>query len=274
VDRYLRSNQAMWDVWTRHHVASPFYDVEGFKAGRRDRRRGLDELETRLVGDVADRSLLHLQCHFGLDTLAWARRGAAVTGVDFSGEAIAAAHALAAEVGVPATFVQSDVYELPERLGGAFDVVFSSHGVLCWLPDLAPWARVIAHFLRPGGRFCLIEGHPVPLLFDETRSDGDLRIAFPYFHPGEPLRCERRGSYAAPDASFESVMYEWVHPLSEVVTALLAAGLRLESFEEYPYAAWAILPSMEERPDGTWQLPAGTASLPLMFSLTASRPDA
>jgi 2-polyprenyl-3-methyl-5-hydroxy-6-metoxy-1,4-benzoquinol methylase len=115
VNRYLRTNQATWDVWARHHVTSGFYDVEGFKAGGRPGRAGLDALEMQLVGDVAGRSLLHLQCHFGLDTLSWARRGAAVTGVDFSGEAIAAARALTAEVGLPATFIQSDLYDLSPR---------------------------------------------------------------------------------------------------------------------------------------------------------------
>ena len=262
----------MWDVWTRHHVASPFYDVEGFKAGQRERRRGLDALETRLVGDVTGKSLLHLQSHFGVDTLTWARRGAAVTGVDFSEQAVAAARVLAADIGVPAAFVQSDVYELPERLGGEFDVVFTSHGVLSWLPDLDRWARVIARFLRPGGLFCLIEGHPLPLLFDDTRTDREMRIAFPYFQAEEPLRCERRGSYAVPDGPFDSVTYQWPHPLSEVLGTLLRAGLRLESFEEYPYAGWAMLPWMEERPDGLWQFPEGTVTLPLMFSVTASRP--
>jgi SAM-dependent methyltransferase len=273
VNRYLRSNQAMWDIWARHHVASPFYAADEFKrTGGRAQRRGLDALETRLVGDVTGRSLLHLQCHFGLDTLAWAERGAAVTGVDFSTEAISAARALAADTRVAATFIECDVYGLPERLNAEFDVVFASHGVLCWLPDLDRWARVAAHFLRPGGVFCLIEGHPFPLVFDDTRTDRDLRIGFPYFNPGEPLRIERRGSYAVPEADFQSLMYEWVHPLSEVLGALLRAGLRLESFEEYPYAAWPMFPWMEARADGMWEFPAGSVSLPLMFSVTASKP--
>jgi SAM-dependent methyltransferase len=271
VKRYLRSNQAMWDVWARHHVASPFYDVEGFKAGGRKGRRGLDALETRLVGEVNGKSLLHLQCHFGLDTLTWARRGAAVTGVDFSEQAIGAARALASEVGLPATFIHSDVYDLPARLEGEFDIVFASHGVLCWLPDLDRWAGVAAHFLRPGGRFYLIEVHPFPLVFDEKCGDRELQVGYPYFHPGEPLRSERRGSYAVPEADFDSVMYEWVHPLSDAVGAMLRAGLRLDSFEEYPYLGWAMFPWMVERPDGMWELPEGMLSLPLMFSLAASK---
>src|SRR5579864_4514537 len=161
--RYCEANRQMWNAWTPYHVESGFYDVEGFKRGQRRDRAGNDALEIEAVGDVVGKSLLHLQCHFGLDTLSWARRGATVTGVDFSEEAIRAARALAADVGVPAAFIQSDIYELPGRLRGEFDIVFTSHGVLGWLPDLDRWAGVVAHFLRPGGRFCLIEGHPFPL---------------------------------------------------------------------------------------------------------------
>lgn len=271
VDSFLRSNQAMWDVWARHHVVSPFYDVAGFKAGARRSRVGLDALETRLVGDVTGKSLLHLQCHFGLDTLSWARRGAVVTGVDFSGEAIGAARALAAETGIPATFVQSDVYQSPSALDGEFDIVFASHGVLCWLPDLDRWAGVAAHFLRPGGRLYLIEVHPFPLIFDDRQADRELRVGYPYFHPEGPLRMERRGSYAVPDAPVDSVMYEWVHPLSDVLGAITRAGLRLDGFEEYPYLGWAMFPWMVERPDGMWELPEGMLPLPLMFSLAAAK---
>ncbi|MHB8733345.1 MAG: class I SAM-dependent methyltransferase [bacterium] len=271
MERYLRSNQALWDLWARHHVASPMYDLEGFKAGRRAGREALDALEVRLVGDVAGRSLLHLQCHFGLDTLAWARRGAAVTGVDFSGEAIAAARALSEELHIPATFIQADVYDLPERLDGEFDIVFASHGVLCWLPDLDRWARVAARLLRPGGRFCLIEGHPFPLVFDDETPGRELRIAFPYFHAADPVRAERRGSYAAPDGQFDSVTYEWAHPLSDVIGAMLRAGLRITSFDEYPYVGWPMFPWMEARPDGTWRWPGDAPSPPLMYSLTAGK---
>jgi len=271
MERYLRSNQALWDLWARHHVASPMYDLEGFKAGRRAGREALDALEVRLVGDVAGRSLLHLQCHFGLDTLAWARRGAAVTGVDFSGDAIAAARALSEELHIPATFIQADVYDLPERLDGEFDIVFASHGVLCWLPDLDRWARVAARFLRPGGRFCLIEGHPFPLVFDDETPGRELRIAFPYFHADDPVRAERRGSYAVPDGQFDSVTYEWAHPLSDVIGAMLRAGLRITSFDEYPYVGWPMFPWMEARPDGTWRWPGDAPSPPLMYSLTAGK---
>jgi SAM-dependent methyltransferase len=268
---YFSVNQKTWDQWARYHVGSRFYDVEGFKAGQRSGRAGLDALETALVGDVAGKSLLHLQCHFGVDTLAWALRGARATGVDFSEEAIRTARALAGDMGIPATFVHSNLYELPARLSGEFEIVFTSHGVLAWLPDLEGWARVIARFLAPGGVFCIVETHPFAMVFDDEVDDPALRPRYPYFHGPEPQRVERRGSYAAPDAPIRSITYQWAHSLSEIIGSLLRAGLRVVSFDEYPFGAWAVFPWMTERPDGTWELPPGVGGVPLMFSLVASK---
>jgi SAM-dependent methyltransferase len=271
MDKYMKANQAMWNAWTPHHVQSEFYDVDGFKAGRTRRRQAFDALEIGLLGDVAGKSLLHLQCHFGLDSIAWAQRGTTVTGVDFSDVAIDAARALAGEMGVPATFVHSNVYDLPANLTGQFDIVFTSHGVLGWLPDLDAWAVVVAHFLKPGGVFCLIEGHPFALIFDDRRKDPELRLLYPYFHGPEPIREEHPGSYAAPAAPLHSVEHIWLHTLSDIIGALVRASLRILSFDEYPYVAWPMFPWMEERTDGAWQFPNGAGQLPLMFSLTATR---
>ena len=189
MDQHLEANRRLWDAWTPFHVASAFYDVDGFKAGRKE----LGPIELAGVGDVRGRSLLHLQCHFGLDTLAWAGRGAIVTGVDFSEPAIVAARALAAELGIDARFVVSDVYALPDRLAGEYDIVFTSHGVLSWLPDLAGWARVVARFLKPGGAFFVVDTHPFAYVFDDERTDSELRVRYPYFPRPEPLREEKTG---------------------------------------------------------------------------------
>lgn len=272
MNTYRDANQRMWNQWTHYHIRSAFYDVEGFKTGERRGRAGLDAIERAALGDVAGKSLLHLQCHFGLDTLSWARQGARVTGVDFSEDAIREARTLAAELGLPAQFVQGDVYELPERLDGTFDIVFTSHGVLCWLSDLERWAQVVAHFLNPGGVFYIIEGHPFAQIFDDERSDGELKPVFPYFPAAEPVRCEGQGSYAAPDAPIRSVTYQWPHSMGEIVTALAAAGLRIESLEEYPFVGWAMFPWLALRSDGLWQFPSGRESIPLMFALTATKP--
>jgi len=272
MDEYLRANRALWDAWTPLNAASAFYDVEAFAAGRGG---DLDSIALAGPGDVRGKALLHLQCHFGMDTIRWARHGAAVTGVDFSPVAIDTARALAARMGVAATFVLSDVYDLPAALDGRFDVVFTSHGVLSWLPDLDGWARVIAHFLAPGGVFFIVEAHPFLLCFDDHRAEPDLRLLYPYFHGPEPLREEHGGNYAAPDAPIRSVEHFWLHTVADVVGAIARAGLVIESFEEYPYLSWRFFPWMEQRDDGWWQLPQhaglplGRGSLPLMFSLRA-----
>src|SRR5437879_4193700 len=266
MDDYTSANRANWDAWAAINAASANYDVAGFKAGK----LSLNRIEREELGDVAGKSLLHLQCHFGLDTLAWARRGARVTGVDFSEEAIRAARALAGEMGIPAAFVHSNLYDLPTRLGGEFDIVFTSHGVLAWLPDLEGWARVIAHFLAPGGTFCIVEAHPFAMIFDDDVEGPALRPRYPYFHAPEPQRVERQGSYAAPDAPIRSITYQWSHSMSEITGSLLRAGLGIVSFDEYPFGGWAMFPWMAQRPDGTWELPPGMGTFRLLFSLVAS----
>lgn len=269
------ANRALWNAWTPINLASTFYDVEGFAAGR---GHDLDPIDRAGPGDVRGKSLLHLQCHFGMDTIRWAKHGAIVTGVDFAEEAVSAARALAARMGVPATFVHSDVYELPARLEGRFDVVFTSHGVLGWLPDLGRWAEVIAHFLAPGGLFYIVEVHPVLLIFDDRRTEPSLGLRYPYFHGPEPVREEYRGCYSAPGAPITSVEHVWLHTLSDLIGALARAGLRIESFEEYPFLGWPFFPWMEQGADGWWRLPEdprlpqGPGSLPLMFSLRARGP--
>lgn len=267
MNEFVEQNRRLWDDWTPHHVGSVFYDVDGFVAGRDT----LDPIELSGVGDVRGKSLLHLQCHFGLDTLSWARRGARVTGVDFSPAAIRAARQLAGRVGLEATFVESDVYGLPGRLDGRFDVVFTSHGVLCWLPDLEAWARVVARFLAPGGVFFVVDAHPVLTCLDDVDPTPGLRPRYPYFHGPAPLSEARHGSYAAPDAPVRGVEHVWLHRMDEIIGALLRAGLRILTFEEHAHLSWAFFPWMVPRPAGGWGLPAGMPSFPLMFSLTATR---
>jgi SAM-dependent methyltransferase len=267
MDAYLKANQETWDTWTRYHIKSKFYDVERFKA----EGKALHPITLAGPGDVTGKSLLHLQCHFGIDTISWAYRGAIVTGIDFSEEAIKAARALSQELGIQATFIHSDLYDLPQNLTGQFDVVFTSHGVLGWLPDLEGWARVIAHFLKPGGIFYIVEGHPFALLFDERQKDAELRLGYRYFQGSEPLREEENGSYAVPDAPIRSITYQWIHPMADIIGSLIRAELRIDSFEEYPFVAWAMFPWMERREDGFWQLSPGKESIPLMFSLKARK---
>lgn len=277
MDPYCEANRGLWDAWTRINLRSEMYDVEAFAAGR---GRDLDPIARAGPGDVRGKTLLHLQCHFGMDTIRWARHGATVTGIDFSEEAITAARALAAQMAVPATFVQSDLYDLPSSLTGRFDVVFTSHGVLGWLPDLERWAQIVARYLAPGGVFYIVEAHPMLMCFDDRLTEPGLRLLYPYFHGSEPVRDEHPGCYSTPDAPIKSVEHFWLHPLSAIIGALLRAGLRIESFEEYPFLSWKFFPWMEQGADGWCRLPAdarlaqGPGSLPLMFSLKATRDPA
>ncbi len=263
MDEYLAANRALWDEWTAIHETSSFYDLEAFKAGG----SRLRDYEVDEVGDVTGKSLLHLQCHFGIDTLSWARLGARVTGADFSDRAIELARSLAAELRLDATFVRSDLYDLPSVLDGQFDVVYTSRGVLGWLPDLGRWAGVVAHFLRPGGVFYMTEIHPVAQAFAE---EPKLRLGYPYFPRPEPLAIPVHGSYADPTAQVhQPVEYGWAHSMGEIVTAVAAAGLRIEFLHELPFVDWPV-PFLVRQDDGTWRLPPDAGGeLPLFFSLRA-----
>jgi SAM-dependent methyltransferase len=268
MQEYLDTNRAWWNERVPVHARSSFYDVQNF----RDGGLTLMPLERRELGDVEGRSLLHLQCHFGLDTLSWARLGARVTGVDFSEKGIALARSLSAELGIEATFIHSDVYELPDMLSGKFDIVFTSYGVLTWLPDLRRWAKVIAHFLRPGGIFYIAEIHPFAWIFYDEEDAEELKVFYPYFHAAEPLRFEEEGSYAAPGAEVvHTVTYEWVHSLGDVVNSLISAGLRIEFLHEFPYACYEMFPFLVQDEQGWWRLRESDGAIPMTFSLKATK---
>jgi SAM-dependent methyltransferase len=261
--RGIETNRKVWDERTAIHVGSAWYDVEGFKQGR----CSLRSVELGEVGDVTGKRLLHLQCHFGLDTLSWARRGAKVTGVDFSPEAIAIARRLADEVHLDAEFVCSDVNDLPRALDGLFDIVFTSYGVLAWLPDLVRWAEVIARFLDDGGTFYIVEKHPLSRALVEE--EGKLVAAKPYLDVG-PIVVRSERTYADSDATLTNDTYcQWRHSLGDVINALTGAGLRIEFLHEFPFSLWHLR-SMVQSEDGWWRL-SDRDDLPLMFSLRARK---
>lgn len=265
---FLATNLARWEELALLHPHTATYDVAGFRAGR----NALKPIELAELHDVAGRSLLHLMCHFGLDSLSWARMGAHVTGIDWSANAVAAARALAAETGIGARFVQSNVYDLPANLTGTFEIVFTSYGVLGWLPDLRRWAEVIAHFLAPGGRFYIAEAHPTAWLFDDADSATDLRVAYPYFTSAEPIRTEGEGSYADRQAPVRNrTEYGWSHGLGEIVTALIEAGLTIRFLHEHRAVPWRMFPFMHEREGGLWVLDDPRLDVPLSFSLLATK---
>jgi 2-polyprenyl-3-methyl-5-hydroxy-6-metoxy-1,4-benzoquinol methylase len=279
-ERYLAANRDLWDEWTGIHESSAFYDLDGFRQGG----VRLRDFEIADVGPVEGKTLLHLQCHFGIDTLSWARLGARVTGADFSPKAVDLATRLAAELGIDARFVCSNVYDLPDALEGDFDVVYTSRGVLGWLPDIEAWARVAAHFVKTGGVFYIHEIHPVAQVWqDEDVVPGELRLHYPYFTSAQPFEFDTQGSYADLEAEVQTPKeYGWNHSMAEIVSSLASAGLRIDLLREFPYTEWAMA-YLEERkvtPDGetesksTWWLPEDTGGeLPLFFALRASKPD-
>ena len=256
-----RANMALWNEWTDINSRSSLYALDAFKAGRSK----LHPLEVEELGPVAGKSLLHLQCHFGMDTLSWARLGAAATGVDFSDRAIALAQQLSQECSVPARFVLSDIYALPDHLDETFDIVYTSYGVLPWLSDLGAWARVAARFLRPGGTFYMVEFHPFSNIYNE--GDPELLIESPYFKTGATV-WPVQGSYADRQAVVhQDISYEWTHPLGEVLSALLAAGIRLEFVHEFPFSVYPQFTFLEKGTDGYYYLPGKATTLPLMYSI-------
>jgi SAM-dependent methyltransferase len=279
---FMEANRARWDESVPIHVASEGYDLEGFLRGE----KSLYPLEMEEVGDVAGKSLLHLQSHFGMDTLNWARLGARVTGLDYSGPAVEAARDLATRIGITdARFVQSNIYDAHAALSEQFDVVYTGIGALNWLPDVRGWARVAAGFVKPGGFLYLYEAHPMLWALDNERADGALMVGYPYFEVPAPIAYENANTYVDGPPLKNQQGYEWNHGLGEIVTALIDAGLRLEFLHEHREIAWQALPWMAGEnavPPGSmhrrrehWRLPEAQRDLvPLMYSLKASKPEA
>jgi SAM-dependent methyltransferase len=265
VDKYLEQNKKHWNEVVPVHEKSRMYDVSGFKAGK----CSLMPTELEEVGDVKGKSMLHLQCHFGLDTLSWARLGAKVTGADFSEEAINLARRLSKITGIKADFMESNIYNLPEVLKKKYDIVFTSYGVLCWLPDLAKWAQIIAYFLKPGGFFYIVEGHPFSCIFDNSKKATKLRVAVPYFYNSKPIGWEPESDYADPSFTSTQGTYEWMHPIGDIISSLIQAGLRIEFLHEFPFVCYKAMPFMYQANDGNWRLKGDI--LPLSFSIRASK---
>ncbi len=265
---WLELNRANWDERVAAHLAPESnYDLSGLRAGH----HVLHGIEERELGPVTGLRLLHLQCHFGVDTLALAQRGAEVTGLDFSRPAIEAARRLAADLGLAAKFVHSDIYEAREALSGDFDCVFTTWGTIVWLPDIVGWARVIASLLRPGGFLYFADMHPVAQVFDDATGDGVQPGWFwPYFHGGV-LEYDDSRDYANPAAVLRhSMTHQFVHPLASVAQALIDAGLRIEMLHEHDGVAWKAFDRLVEGEGGLWRFP-DRPWLPLSYSIKARR---
>ena len=269
---HLETNRRNWNERARIHARSQFYDLDGFVEGRR--QAWLHPVEPRELGSVKGRSLCHLQCHLGVETLSWARLGASrVVGLDFSSEAIASARSLAERCGLAdrARFVESDVHDAERALAGEapFDIVYVSVGAICWLPSVARWARVVRGLLRPGGVLYVREVHP--MLATVFEREGSLVVEAPYFERPEPTRWDDGTTYTEGRPRLENVTcFEWAHGLGEIVQAILDAGLSLELLHEHRDAEFQPLESMQRGEDGLWRLPEPWRDrLPLTFTLRA-----
>jgi ubiquinone/menaquinone biosynthesis C-methylase UbiE len=260
------ANRRLWDEKARVRIRT----YKGVQL-LRDGHEILHEIELREVGDVRGKKLLHLQCHIGTDTLAWARRGAIVTGVDFSGEAIRCAEGLRDELGLDARFVRANVYDLPQVLDEEFDLVYTSRGVLRWLWDLETWARIVARFLAPGGAFYLMETHPILNALEGITPEIRAFVRS-YSHHHEPARRNAGGPDSAdPSHRVEGPAHEWNWALSDVVNAILGAGLRIEILNEHGQESFRQLASTAAD-DGPWhRLPPQVRTVPLLFTLRACK---
>jgi SAM-dependent methyltransferase len=260
-DDWVEVNRAGWNLRTQVHLRSDFYDVAAWSSGR----TSLKSLELQEVGSVTGKSLLHLQCHFGQDTLSWARMGATVTGCDLSDVAIGAARSLAKEHELDAQFVACNVYDLPSHLKGKFDVVFTSYGSIGWLPDLTRWASVLKHFLKPDGFFYMVDFHPVLWMFDSDFQ----RVEYAYHNAGA-IETQNSGSYTDRSADIRYRDYGWNHGLGEIITSLVEQGLCIEFLHEFPYSPYACFNRLICGPDGNYRIEGMEDKLPMLYSIKAT----
>lgn len=261
VSAYFDANREAWNQKTIIHISSEFYNVEGFKKGQ----NSLYDIELNELGDVRRKKILHLQCHFGLDSLSLTRMGAIVTGVDFSEIAIQYAEKLSSETNLPATFVEANIYDIPQMIDQSYDIVFCSYGSICWLPDLQKWAEIIYKLLLPGGFFYIVDYHPILNIYDCLLSDTERS----YFNTEDPFERHWKGTYANYDDDIETVEYNWNHSLSEIFQALSDNSLELDRFNEYPYLPANWFPNLILGNDKMFRVKGHEGKYPLLFSVKA-----
>lgn len=255
---YFKANIEHWNHRTPIHIDSEFYDVPSFKKGK----NSLNTIELDLLGDLQGKHILHLQCHFGQDTLSLARMGAHVTGLDFSPEAIKGAELLAKELRVPANFICGNVLEVDKYVEETFDIVFASYGICGWLPDLTQWGELISQRLKKGGLFIIVDFHPALWMFD----DHFRYLAYSYFNTGV-IQEEINQTYTDGANIPSLTSYSWNHSLSEIISALISAGLYIEQFSEYDYSPYSCFQGVIDRPEGGYYIKGLEGKLPMVYAL-------
>ncbi|RLD85180.1 MAG: SAM-dependent methyltransferase [Bacteroidetes bacterium] len=261
-NNYLNINRNLWNQKVDFHIKSDFYDVPGFLKGN----SSLNKIELDLLGDITDKSILHLQCHFGQDTISLDRMGAKVTGIDLSNEATDQAKLLAEKSNSEADFICCDIYDLPNHLDKQFDIVFTSYGTIGWLPNLNKWAQIISKYLKPGGMFVFAEFHPVVWMFDENLE----KIKYSYFNSGAIIETET-GTYANKDANIEAEFITWNHSISEVVNSLISNGLEINSLDEYNYSPYDCFNKTIEISPNKFRIKHLKNKIPMVYSIVATK---
>jgi SAM-dependent methyltransferase len=259
----FEANKRLWNEKTTVHVDSDFYANDAFKKGA----SSLNPPEIEALGNISGKKVLHLQCHFGQDTISLARMGAEATGADLSDEAVRQANALAKELQADARFICSNVLTLSEVLADSFDIVFTSYGTIGWLPDLDIWAGQIDHFLKPGGKFIIVDFHP----FIWTLDDRFQQFHYPYFNR-EVIEEDTEGTYTDPKSEIGGKSYSWNHPLSDVFGSLSSRGLTLSSFKEYDFSSYNCFPDLEEIGPKQFRFKHHGDRIPYMYCMVWSKP--
>ena len=266
---YFEENKQSWNKRTAVHKDSAFYDLASFKNGK----TSLNKIELEELGDVTGKSLLHLQCHFGMDTMSWERAGAVCVGVDLSDEAIKLANEIKDELKLHTEFICANIYDLkdPSKVTpsegfreAGFDIVFTSYGTVGWLPDLDRWAEIVSHFLKPGGTFYIADFHPALWMMDDSFE----KIKYNYFNT-EIITEEISGTYTDKNAPIKSIEHGWNHSFSEIINALLKHDLQIQLFNEFPYSPYNCFNNLEQGVDGMWRIKGMDEKMPIMYSIKA-----
>lgn len=259
---YIEINRQSWNNRIASHLTSEFYNLEGFLKGK----SSLNAIELNLLGDIKGKTILHLQCHFGLDTISLSRLGAKVTGVDLSDKAIENARKIAKDTQTNTTFICCDIYDLPSYLNEKFDIVYTSYGTIGWLPDLNKWAKIISKFLKPTGQFVFVEFHPVVWMFDDNFDKIDYR----YFNSGAIVETQK-GTYAARSAEITITDVSWNHSISEVLNSLIKNGLEIKSFDEFDYSPYNCFNKTIEFKPKKFRIEHLQDKIPMIYAINASR---
>ncbi len=262
INKAFEINRDTWNKKVAIHAKSDFYNLDNFKKGK----SSLNEYELKALGDVSNKSLLHLQCHFGQDTLSWSRLGAKCTGIDLSDEGIKLAKQLNDELKLDANFLCCNVLDISKLISNQFDIVFTSYGTIGWLPDLKPWAQMISERLKNGGVFYMVEFHPIVWMFDYTTKP--LNLAYGY-HQKEAIYEEYEGTYADGNSKMISRDYVWNHSIGEIINSLINAGLTIDYLNEYDASPYNIFPELEVNAEGLYEL--SNKLYPLLFELKVTK---